>query len=358
MSATRSAESEAELRERLVAAPEDLATVVALAELLAAQSRDREAVSLFRRALALSHDDARAQAGLGLVLHSYDEHRDESIHLLQRAISSDRQSADVYRALAWSLNESGRRREATTVVRAWCAAHPDDPAAQHLLAAYAGGKPPARAADDFVRQTFDDGAANFDSLLRESLHYRAPEALLELLLAAMPRAAAGTLDVLDMGCGTGLCAPLLRPLSRRLVGVDLSAGMLERAAARTGYDELHCAELTAWLAAATARFDLLFAADTLLYFGDLSPILGFASAVMREGGWIAFSVEKLPQSGANNFELATSGRFRHSDVHLRRALSGAGFADIRLVETRLRFEAGVAVMGYAAVAQSNARRDH
>ena len=62
-------------------------------------------------------------------------------------------------------------------------------------------------------------------------------------------------------------------------GVDLSAGMLERAVARSGYDELHCAELTSWLAEVNEQFDLLFAADTLLYFGDLGRILGLATCI-------------------------------------------------------------------------------
>lgn len=193
--------------------------------------------------------------------------------------------------------------------------------------------------------------------MRESLHYRAPEALFEHLQAAMPAVAVQSLHVLDMGCGTGLCAPLLRPLSRRLVGVDLSAGMLERAAVRTGYDELHCAELTAWLAATAEQFDLLFAADTLLYFGDLGPILRLSHQALRAGGWLAFTVEALPDAPTDHgVELATSGRFRHSEVHLQRALAACGFVRVQTIETRLRFEAGVAVMGFAVVAQRPAAR--
>ena len=32
---------------------------------------------------------------------------------------------------------------------------------------------------------------------------------------------AGSLDVLDAGCGTGLCGPLVKPYARSLVGVAL-----------------------------------------------------------------------------------------------------------------------------------------
>ena len=46
------------------------------------------------------------------------------------------------------------------------------------------------------------------------------------------------LDVLDAGCGTGLCGPLLAPYARRLIGVDLSEGMLALAKEKHVYDAL------------------------------------------------------------------------------------------------------------------------
>ena len=45
--------------------------------------------------------------------------------------------------------------------------------------------------------------------------------------------ASRSLDVLDAGCGTGLCGPLVAPYARRLVGVDLSEAMLARPARGT-----------------------------------------------------------------------------------------------------------------------------
>ena len=54
-------------------------------------------------------------------------------------------------------------------------------------------------------------------------------------------------SVLDAGCGTGLVGAELRDRgwTGRLVGVDLSAGMLARADARGGYDGLVTASLSA-----------------------------------------------------------------------------------------------------------------
>ena len=56
-----------------------------------------------------------------------------------------------------------------------------------------------------------------------------------------------SLDVLDAGCGTGLCGPLVAPYARRLSGVDLSAGMLARAKEKNVYDALVQGELTEYL---------------------------------------------------------------------------------------------------------------
>jgi predicted TPR repeat methyltransferase len=52
---------------------------------------------------------------------------------------------------------------------------------------------------------------------------------------------------IDLGCGTGLMGPLLRPYVGRLEGVDLSAGMVQKAKDRGCYDKLDVGELVACL---------------------------------------------------------------------------------------------------------------
>src|SRR6185436_3305072 len=104
---------------------------------------------------------------------------------------------------------------------------------------------PERASDGFIEQTFDSFAGSFDSKLAKLL-YRAPT-LVAAMLAESNVAATKSLDVLDAGCGTGLCGTLVGPYARRLVGVDLSGRMLDQAQARNVYDELVKGELTAYL---------------------------------------------------------------------------------------------------------------
>ena len=90
-----------------------------------------------------------------------------------------------------------------------------------MRAACSGEDVPARAAADYIETTFDSFAANFKAKL-ERLSYRAPA----LVAAALDNAgltAAKQLDVLDIGCGTGLCGPFIAPRARRLGGVDRTA---------------------------------------------------------------------------------------------------------------------------------------
>src|SRR5207302_1633468 len=99
------------------------------------------------------------------------------------------------------------------------------------------------------------------------------------------------LDVLDLGCGTGLAGELFRPLSRRLDGVDLSPRMLAQAATRGVYDRLAAGDLLTHLGGTGDRYHLVLAADVFVYLGDLAPVFAAARLVLRAGGWLAFTVE-------------------------------------------------------------------
>src|SRR5262249_15537242 len=155
------------------------------------------------------------------------------------------------------------------------------------------------AADDYVRELFDGAAKSFDADLGK-LGYRAPELVAaSLALELQANHGAPTLgthsahgsvqavavlqlaSVLDAGCGTGLCGPLLRALCARLVGVDLSSQMLERARARQCYDELVAAELSAFMRSRAGAFEAIVSADTLVYFGALEDPLSAARDALK-----------------------------------------------------------------------------
>ena len=154
---------------------------------------------------------------------------------------------------------------------------------------------------------------------------------------------------LDAGCGTGLCAPLLGPFVKRLVGVDLSDGMLQRARERGGYAALHQGELTAFLQHADEAYDLVISADTLCYFGDLSGFLAATHRALQGPGLVIFSLEAM-NDDARNYELKFHGRYRHSRRYVTEVLEQAGFS-VRSIEPRvLRKEFNEPVHGWIVTA--------
>lgn len=205
--------------------------------------------------------------------------------------------------------------------RRWLDLDPDDPVAIHVAASLSGGPAPDRAGDDYVRRIFDSFAVTFEQRLA-ALEYRVPERIGEAL--ARRGIARGDLEVLDAGCGTGLCGPFLRPYARTLTGVDLSGEMLELARARALYDGLETAELTTFLGAHRACFDLIVGGDVLCYFGQLAPVLEAAAAALRPGGRFLFSVEQDIR-GATPYTLQPNGRYRHEPGALAATAAAAGF---------------------------------
>ena len=251
-------------------------------------------------------------------------------------------NAAAYDALGRTLYRAGKADAALRVYQEWLRADPGNSVATHMLAACRGEAAPARASDDYVRETFDAFAGSFDQVL-DQLGYRVPTLIAGWLDAALP-AADGSLVVADAGCGTGLCADILRPRARRLVGIDLSPGMLTRARARKGYDELMEAELSAWLARQGPVYDLIVCADTLCYFGALDTVLAAAATTLRPGGRIVFTVERA-EDGVAAYRLDPSGRYSHAGHYVRDSLAAAALDQIAIEPVVLRREVGHEVHG-------------
>jgi predicted TPR repeat methyltransferase len=224
----------------------------------------------------------------------------------------------------------------------WLAEEPGNPIALHMRAACTGSGVPPRASNGFVERTFDGFAASFESKLQK-LSYRAPA-----LVAAMVRDAglqpAADLDVLDAGCGTGLCGPLMAPYAARLVGVDLSAGMLAHARDKGIYHALVQGELSEFLHDHVGAFDLIVSADTLVYFGALDEVFGRAAAALRPSGLFVCTLERLDPGGAIDHRLEMHGRYSHAEPYVARVLTGAGLR-AEIAHAELRLEAGTPVAG-------------
>lgn len=150
------------------------------------------------------------------------------------------------------------------------------------------------------------------------------------------------LSILDLGCGTGLAGRVVADRAARLVGVDLSAEMIECARSLDIYDELHVGEVTQWLNASDETFDLIMACDTLIYFGDLGQVIAPARGHLSSGGAIAFSVE---QATTGTFSLTDNGRYIHHRDHIQATATALNMDVVEQAEAFLRMEYGEEVTG-------------
>jgi predicted TPR repeat methyltransferase len=248
---------------------------------------------------------------------------------------------EARRLLALAHCVLGDVDEAVRIFDEWLADEPGDPIALHMRAACGGRDAPVRASNGFVERTFDSFAASFEAKL-EQLSYRAP-ALVAAMLETSHVEPSKQLDVLDAGCGTGLCGSLLAPYARRLIGVDLSEGMLALAKEKQVYDGLIRGELTDHMRAHHATFDVIVSADTLVYFGDLEGAIAAFAGALRPNGLLVFTLEHAAGDDAG-YRLEVHGRYSHAWAYVERLLASAGLRP-HIVQAELRMEAGVPVPG-------------
>jgi predicted TPR repeat methyltransferase len=247
----------------------------------------------------------------------------------------------------------GRRDQARQSYERYLELRPGDAEIEQILIALRHDRPPDRASDRCIGQIYSRFAESYEECMIVELDYQAPEHLDEAIHGQLGER--GGLDVLELGCGTGLFAAKLRPRARRLVGIDLSPEMIAHARRRNLYDALEVAEITAWLVAlertarALARFDLIAACDTLIYFGDLHQVIAPAAALLKPGGLIAFTLER---GATPPFALTDSGRFEHHADHVKAVATDAGLAIAHLAEALLRYEYGEPVIGLVVALQA------
>jgi predicted TPR repeat methyltransferase len=320
-----------------------------LGNVLLMAKRYEEATACYRRAVALKPDMAEAHFNLG---RGYEASRriDEALAAFRAGLALAPGHFESYRRLAGLFYSAGRVEEAVRVYREWAALEPDNEYVQHMLAACTDTGVPDRASDACVQTIFDRFADTFDEHLAV-LKYQAPALVMEAC-KRVAGPAAGALEVLDAGCGTGLCGPLLKPHARRLVGVDLSPEMVKHAARRGVYDELEVAELTAFLAGRPSAWDLIACADTLVYFGELAPVMAAVATTLRPGGHFVFTVERAPEvDGSRGHRLNPNGRYSHTDAYVRQVVSGAGLTPVLIAAGFLRVELDVPVPGLVVAAR-------
>lgn len=238
--------------------------------------------------------------------------------------------------------ELGRVTDAIELFEHWQKADPDNPVATHLLNAYRGLQAPDRCDGQYVELTFDAFADSFENTLGR-LKYCGPQ-LVQDYLATLNFPAA-SLNVLDLGCGTGLIGEHLQPVALKLAGVDLSGAMLDQAAAKQLYHQLHKSDIADFLLSSDEQYDLITCMDTLAYLGRLEEIFALIHQKLTAGGLLIFSTEKLAGIHGRDFQLNISGRYSHHHDYLTKVLGDTGFQIAKSADVAIRTESGCPITG-------------
>jgi predicted TPR repeat methyltransferase len=201
----------------------------------------------------------------------------------------------------------------------------------------------ARSDARYVRHLFDQFSADYDTRMLEQLAYSAPLILREFA-GFLGFGGTKRHTILDLGCGTGLMGEAVKDWARRLDGIDLSPRMIDKARGRGIYDELHLADICAWLDEPGRNYELIFAADTVVYLGDLALLFCSVRRCLADGGSFLFTVERKEGCG---FELGPKRRWRHSENYLRAVAERAGLGMAGMMACEPRREAGQPVEGWA-----------
>lgn len=266
---------------------------------------------------------------------------DEAMAIYREILKSGEQVQALI-GLGQCQMEARQREEALDSFRRAALLAPGSTVIRHLIDMLGGGGLPDRAPDDYLLWVFDGHADSFDAHLA-ALDYRGPQMIHRL--AAESWSDRPDRVMLDLGCGTGLNAPLFRRFASHIDGIDLAPRMLQQALRRGGYDGLYKAEVHAFLQRPPRPYDVILSTDVFIYIGRLEALFAAAHTALNDAGEMLFTVEL--GDDAEDVRLMPSGRFRQSDRYIRACAAQAGFDILASGDDVLRNEHGQAEAGRA-----------
>ena len=290
------------------------------------------AIQAYLCTVEITPDDAEAHYNLALVYKELDC-KEDAIAALEIAVALKPDFAAAHGNLGVLYLDQGRESEAIACYRQLLSLNHNVEAARHILAALTG-ETTAVAPPSYIADLFNNFSSHFEERLLVDLGYRTPWDLKNLLMGE-PGKRKSFPRLLDLGCGTGLVGLAFRDIAPYRVGVDLSPKMIAEAEAKKLYDQLAVAEIVDFLQQGDDCFDLIVAADVLIYLGDLDSVLGALAKRLAQNGRILFSTEHLVGSG---YRLCRSGRYAHSADYIRTVAGHNGLAVLASEKSRLRKE--------------------
>ncbi|MFM2041594.1 MAG: hypothetical protein RLY86_170 [Pseudomonadota bacterium] len=306
------------------------------------------ALEIFQAIVSVDHSLFNARANVIRLLWRLDR-REEAAGLAQEEINRGSRDENFYVMVITWLNHLNRRDAVTAMLEEAARLFPTNSTFAHLAAGMRGDHVES-APNDYIEGVFDSYAESFEKHLLGGLVYRGPGVMARHVEHNLPPSGRFR-ACLDLGCGTGLMAFVLREIVDRLVGVDISAKMLEEAAEKSLYDELVKDDIKADVKRRREGgevFDLITAADVFLYLGALEETCADTATILSDEGLLIFTVEHSREDA--DYILTPTGRFAYRKDYLERCLAKAGFSHVAVLEDQLRMEGSTPVEHLVAIA--------
>ena len=313
----------------------------------------QKAINHYQQAIKINPNYADAYNNLGVLMKKLGDTK-QAIKCYQKAIHINPKNKDAYYNLGNTYETLGETQLAIDCYQR--AIHlsdydlrlnPSDKKAYarqqsslHLLNSLVGVTTKT-APKCYIKNLFDDFAQTFDHQLANVLDYKIPELLKNALLTQQGKNLLFNMAI-DLGCGTGLSGQMFRPICKRLVGIDLSPKMIAKAREKKIYDIIENIEINDYLEQNSEKYDLLIAADVLIYIGDLGRLFSNVAAVSRPGAIFLFSIELVLDG---DYVLERSGRYAHSNSYIRQLAISNKFEISRIENIVLRKEKNKDVEG-------------
>jgi predicted TPR repeat methyltransferase len=326
--------------------PELLARVIDVAH--RAQSIPR-AIAWLERAAEISPGNTNIKLLLARDWRHTGQH-DKALAAYDRLLETSPTNSHALMGRAQTALAAGDRALALKDCEALQALHPDDEEVLFHLE-LARGNMPKRLPAKMVRSMFDGFADLFDQHVVAGLKYKLPREVARIIIERYPDR---KLNVLDLGCGTGLLGACLGRIQGSMIGVDVSVPMIGQATRHGVYDRFHNVDLLEALEATPeSLYDVIASLDVFVYVGDISRAIPDAFRILRGGGHFIFSCETALESEAD-LVLRDTNRYAHKASHVESMCRAAGFEEVAIDPITVRLENNEPVEGFLVIARKPA----
>ncbi len=329
--------------------PENVHALTRKADVLLVKNDLSAAGPLYEKAIKNNQDFSPAYVGMGKLLQRIRKDN-EALSYFKKAIELNPGNIEALTHTGDSFRNLGQNEAAAAAFNDVLSIDPDNAQAKFHLAAVQDTPPPAKPGADYVRRLFDEFVPTYDKSLAD-IEYNGPEQLAALARQFLPEGSEDSLDIIDIGCGTGLSGIEFRPLARQLKGIDIAPKMIDAAKKRGIYDDLEVNEILTALVRHQSDTDLIVSADAFPYFGDLDSAFLSVTSALRDNGLFLFTVET--HDNDSDYLLGKTARYSHSRNYINNLAKRRGLEVLACNDTVYRKQSGKGVDGLVVALRKN-----